>query len=279
MGCQKCDNLGYYYDREVYAGQHGELKLCSCVLKSCKCEGKRPYQYFDNRSEVQWCPCGPYRLRLKKVAQFFAASDVPQKYRWKFLIDFEEKAPDGTPLPGAPQLKQRVSSLCDAGETGRGFLVWGSPGNGKTLLSCIALNELILRYAKPGRFLDLSFKYFQKLRSTYNEESGVYGRTWEILEELSTIPFLVMDDFGVQRNTPWELEMLYNLVDTRYEEERVTMVTTNKDIGEIENLADGRIFSRLTEMCLMLHVEAPDYRIHLAGGPLKVDRIRSRGKK
>jgi DNA replication protein DnaC len=125
----------------------------------------------------------------------------------------------------------------------------------------------MFRCAVPGKFLDLSLQYFEKLRSTYNEESGRYGQTWNILEDLSTVPCLAIDDFGVQRNTEWEQEMLYNLVDARYEYERLTLVTTNKPIEEVEELHGGRIYSRLQEMCRVVHVEAPDYRVNFNHTP------------
>jgi DNA replication protein DnaC len=49
-------------------------------------------------------------------------------------------------------------------------------------------------------------------------------------------------------------------VDARYAEQRLTFVTTNKNIDEIKRLAGGRIYSRFLEMCHLIHVQAPDYR-------------------
>lgn len=262
--CRRCDGLGYRYSREVRAGQFGETKVCICVEAICQCKGQMPYQYFDAKMEPHWCPCRPYRKKLRQVQRLFAQSDVPKKYLWKFLDDFKEGTEDGRPVEGAQELKAIIMSQVEThlrGETPRqGILFWGDPGNGKTMLSCILLNELMFRCGIPGKFLDLSLQYFEKLRSTYNEESARYGQTWEILETLSTVPCLVIDDFGVQRNTDWEQEMLYNLVDTRYENERLTLVTTNRPLEEIKGLHGGRIYSRLLEMCRIVHVTSHDYR-------------------
>jgi DNA replication protein DnaC len=54
--------------------------------------------------------------------------------------------------------------------------------------------------------------------------------------------------------------MLYNLVDARYAEQKLTFITTNRSIEDIKGLADGRIYSRFLEMCHLIHVQAPDYR-------------------
>jgi len=265
MTCRQCDDLGFYYDRDkVTSGRFGKFTLCPCVGRLCRCGGIAPYQYFDGSLQPCWCPCYRYRRDIQSVERLINDADVPAKYRWKFLDDFHMTGRDGSPIPGAPHLKAIVLALVERrarGEQARGFLFHGIPGTGKTLMACIALTEMIVRCRKPGKFLDLSFNYFQKLRSTYNGKSGMYGKTWEIIDQLTTVPFLVIDDFGVQRNTEWEIEMLYNLVDARYEEERVTLITTNKRLDDIRPLADGRIYSRLIEMCYIVQFQGPDYRV------------------
>jgi DNA replication protein DnaC len=201
---------------------------------------------------------------LSEVARLFKQADIPERYRWKFQEDFHILAPDGTPVEFAEMVQSYVSTLADSGyEPRRGYLLYGSPGTGKTLLGCIMLNELILHRCKAGRFINLSRTYFQKLRDTFSETSKDYGQTWKIFEELCKLPYLLLDDFGVQRDTPWEQEMLYDLVDARYGEERFTIVTTNQPSSEIQQLSHGRVYSRLMEMCHLVEMEGMDYRLHL----------------
>ena len=142
------------------------------------------------------------------------------------------------------------------------MLLWGNPGNGKTLFAGIVLNELIFRTCRPGRFIGLSRKFFQTLRHTFDDDSPIRGQAVPILETLGAVPFLVIDDLGIQRDTEWEIEMLYNLIDARYADRRLTVVTTNKGLEDIKGLAQGRIYSRFLEMCRIIHVTAPDFREH-----------------
>ena len=118
----------------------------------------------------------------------------------------------------------------------------------------------MLNYSSGGRFVDLSRQFFQRLKSSYNISDESYGHAGQILDELIEIPFLVIDDFGIQRNTEWESEMLYNLIDSRYAEERPTILTSNIDIKELKDVAHGRIYSRIKEMCKIIHFDLPDYR-------------------
>ncbi|MBT4609109.1 MAG: ATP-binding protein [Gemmatimonadetes bacterium] len=189
---------------------------------------------------------------------------MPTRFRYKLRDDFDTSAPDGTSLAVAsrvsPILQYLTALVDDDRDPPRGYLLHGPPGTGKTLLSCIILNELLLHRARPGRLISLSRKFFQQIRDTYSQESEQYGRSYQILDELCKIPYLVLDDFGVQRGTDWETEMLYDLIDARYGEENFTVVTTNQSMQEIEAISDGRVLSRLVEMCYVVPMDGQDYR-------------------
>jgi DNA replication protein DnaC len=269
--CPSCQGRGVVFDSEVAVGRHGTLKLCTCVQELCRCGGQSPFQYWDEESRRQYCHCAARRRQLSRLGRLFSAADLPSRFRWKFRADFTWSAPGGgSGLRVArnvrPVLDYLGAVLEDGGEPRRGYLLHGPPGTGKTLLACVILNELILHRGRPGRFLNLSRKYFQQLRDTYSAGSDQYGRTWQIMQELCEMPYLILDDFGVQRGTDWETEMLYDLVDARYADERLTVVTTNKPVAEIKQLSQGRIHSRLIEMCYIVDMEGDDYRMFTQSG-------------
>ena len=80
---------------------------------------------------------------------------------------------------------------------------------------------------------------------------------------MAKVPYLVLDDLGTQSSKAWVDEMLYHLIDSRYCENRFTIVTTNQPIEEMKEVARGRLFSRLSEMCHVLEMAGPDYRQHM----------------
>ena len=262
--CPKCNGVRLYFDKVVRVGSQGSLRLCPCVSERCQCGGRPPYQYWTEESlrcmvSVQACPPA-----IDRGQSNLQSAQIPERFRWKFQDDFQPLAPDGASVPFASSAQSYVSTLVDSGEEPRrGFLLHGSPGTGKTLLGCIMLNELMLHRARSGRFVNLSRSYFNKLRDTYSEASQQYGQTWQIFEEMCSVPYLLLDDFGVQRDTAWEQEMLYDLVDGRYGGERFTIVTTNQPLGDLRDLFKGRIYSRLVEMCHVVEMNGVDFRLHL----------------
>jgi DNA replication protein DnaC len=262
--CAVCGGHGVIYDPHVEVGRFGQLDLCDCIASQCRCGGRAPYQYWDDDSQRRWCPCQGARRRLAHVKELFRQADVPSRYRYKLRDDFHDRAPDGTALQAAREARKvltyATALVDDEREPSKGYLLLGPPGTGKTLLACIVLNELLLRRARPGRFVNLARNFFQQLRDTYSQESEQHGRTWQILDHLCKVPYLVLDDFGVQRGTEWETEMLYELVDARYGEEKFTIVTSNQSRDELEDVAGGRVLSRLFEMCHVVDMKGQDYR-------------------
>lgn len=259
--CKACGSSGITFNRTIETGSLGELALCGCVEKRCTCGGVEPFQIFDEQGNHSWCPCRTARLKLIAIKKAFKESQIPTKYKWKFREDFKIESPVANKIIGfvdtirdkEPEEKWKV-----------GFYLWGPAGSGKTLLASIFLQELIMKYALPGRFIDLSRQFFQRLKRSYDNADELYGTGGQILDELINVPFLVIDDFGVQRNTEWESEMLYTLIDSRYAEERVTIVTSNADIKKYKPVAEGRVYSRILEMCKIVHVDLPDYRESLS---------------
>ena len=260
--CPDCSGSKVCYDPQVKVGRFGTLKLCQCVEKECRCRGEQPYQYWEEDSVLKWCPCAPARRRLSEVQRLFKLAEIPARFRWKFQDDFFRTAPDGEAIEAATKARGYVSTLLDVEKPGRGFVLHGPPGTGKTLLGCIMLNELILHRARAGRFLSLSRKYFQQLRDTFSENSERRGQTWQIQQELGNLPYLLLDDFGIQRGTEFEMEKLYELVDARYSEKRFTIVTTNLQLDDIRNQS-SHIYSRLAEMCHFFDMTGPDFRTKL----------------
>ncbi|MFC1539600.1 ATP-binding protein [Candidatus Latescibacterota bacterium] len=271
--CKKCGGNDIFYDRTNMFGSHGELKVCEHIEKLCTCGKIPPYQIFNEKGQQSWCPCRSTRLKLIETKKSFKESQIPKKYQWKFSEDFEVDATKPNMLIGF------VNTIKDASPEQKfrqGYYLWGSAGTGKTLFACILMQELMLKYGRGGKFIDLSRQFFQRLRDSYSIVDKSYGETGRILDELIDIPFLVIDDFGVQRNTEWEMEMLYNLIDSRYTGERTTIITSNISIDKFktntkENLEDSvgdkplsiaydRIHSRVQEMCKTIYFEFPDYR-------------------
>lgn len=196
------------------------------------------------------------RMRIERINRLISQSDIDKKYRWRFLSEFHVATPSENKAKSAA-----YKIITDFERTEKGLFFWGNPGTGKTMLSAIILTELIARYALPGKFVKISRNFFGKLKSTFHESSKLYGMSSVIEQELADVDVLVIDDFGIQRDSEWEQETLYNLVDARYEKQRFTIFTSNNNPAEsMKDLSNGRILSRIREMCRIIELSGRDRR-------------------
>jgi DNA replication protein DnaC len=160
-----------------------------------------------------------------------------------------------------------------------GLLLMGPCGVGKTHLAISALKKVVL-CGHSGLFYDYR-ELLKEIQESYNPESQ--STEMGVLEPVLRTELLVLDDVGSSKPSLWALETVGHILNTRYNEKRVSLLTTNFLDSNLEanpgagpsraagmraptiedTLTDRvgkRIRSRLYEMCRTVEICAPDYR-------------------
>jgi DNA replication protein DnaC len=103
------------------------------------------------------------------------------------------------------------------------------------------------------------------IRSTYNPT--VKTAEMDVLRPVMDADLLVLDDLGSEKTSEWVEETMNLIVNTRYNERRHTIFTSNYDDTPDDADPDClkarigfRIHSRLHEMCEFLEFDGADYR-------------------
>lgn len=236
--------------------ENQELKLCSFVEELCTCDGKPPFLFYsEENKETQACPCATYRNRLAQTKKILKEANIPLRYYLQQFPHFKETAKNKFALSQAKNLVKNLKT------EKKGIYFLGQPGSGKTMLGNIILTEIMLRYAIPTRYLKINRDFFNRLRETYNPKSKNYGEADDIAKQFSEVSVLLLDDFGVQADSEWEKRTLYDLIDARWENRLLTIITSNKNPNEFKELFDGRIYSRLAGMTTVVVLTGKDYRL------------------
>jgi DNA replication protein DnaC len=187
--------------------------------------------------------CGCRAGRISKLRTAGMEGRVPKRYRG---VSF-----DRPPVPeiarSAPDVVQEVRRYVrdiDANlDSGRGLWLRGDVGTGKTTLAMIVskaaldAGRSVAIYSLP-RLLNL-------IRDAIESEAGMVG----FLERLAAVDLLHIDDLGTENTTEWVLEQLYSIVNTRYEDERAMIITTNVRFEELLDQLGERTVSRIVAIC------------------------------
>lgn len=271
-GCPDCDAVGFYLEEFSPGSPTESLRLCHCISQncnSCYSRGKAPYLTYDAvLDKMVPCECHEARMRIQEIESLLKTSNIPPKYQYKFLSSMDL---DGNSMISLYVAHDWANELIEnwpdlsywkkKKKPRKGMYLWGNTGSGKTLLACSILNELIFRYQTKCRYAKINKDFLGALRDSYNKESSYHGQEMSIQDEFANVEVLVIDDFGIQKDSDWVDEKLYALIDARYEKEKTTLLTSNTPTSDWKDKGHGRIFSRLCEMTHELHIDCPDYRL------------------
>ena len=160
-----------------------------------------------------------------------------------------------------------------------GLLFYGSVGSGKTYLACSIANSLIEQYQISVKIRNFAQIINELQKSSFDFDKNAY------IESLVNTSVLILDDLGIERDTSYAKEQVYNIVNSRYLKQKPTIFTTNLSYDTIQNCKDSveyqRIYSRIIEMCIPVMVVGEDFRTFIQRDKLtrNKDRLLNGGER
>lgn len=172
-------------------------------------------------------------------------SYMPKAHKSKTLEQFNWNAYNGEDTSLARRIVEGMIAKYDMIiQSGRGLYIYSeTPGTGKTMLACAIANELLktrnmrVKFITAPKYAELKFED----RPEFTESS-----------------LLIVDDWGSQsERQEWMVEVLFKLVDYRYEHILPTIFTSNK--APKDSTKDDRTASRIMSESMV--IKLPEYSV------------------
>lgn len=239
-----------------YYGDDGLLMCGKCNTP----KQTRVFIFDKERKPMCLCKCAAEkrdreeaerkRLELEKQIKEYRRIGFPESKMqdWTFAND------DGTNAKISAVARNYVENFDRMRKDGKGLLLFGKTGTGKSFAAACIANALI------DKGYPVLMTNFARIRGTLQ---GLFDGRQEYLDSFNRFPLLILDDLAAESKTEYMQEIVYEVINNRYLAGLPLIVTTNLTADELKHPADvtnQRTFSRLFEMCIPIEVKGDDRR-------------------
>lgn len=242
---------------------------------------------FCNGTGVEIVPglgARPCQCRVEQSRhRLLEAAQIPNRYARCDFVNFEPEGNDS--LYWA--LMKAKSLVNDYPAVEKGLLLMGPVGSGKTHLAVSILKGLTQK-GVPCLFSEFG-SLLKQIQDSYNPISQT--SELRVLAPVYEAEVLVLDELGATVPTDWVRDTMYQIINRRYNDRKLTIFTTNyqdqpaplaegagkkadrdRSLTTLEERIGTRLRSRLYEMCFEVKIDGADFRKQLANRRLSASR-------
>lgn len=240
-------------------------------IKVCEKHGEYAssgVRYFGRREIWTQCPdCVAAeeveRLRAEAEQKAAAAKErleqqleqacIPQRFIGRSFENFKATTP--SQMQALAVTRKFADEFEHNYRMGRGLILSGLPGTGKSHLAGAVLQAILPHYC--GLYITC-LGLIRMVRATWRRDNA--RSETEVMNTLTGVPLLVIDEIGVQYGTDGEQTILFDVLDSRYRSMQPTILLTNQDKAGLKTFLGERTYDRLTETCKWVAFDWESYR-------------------
>jgi len=236
-----------------------------CATTKCKnglCDGSGYMLLIKNGdSVVRECECYGSKLTRSKIKSAQVPTDFEKVTIKSFDINLYSCQEDRQIAAKAKRIAAMyVQEFDNMNGLGKGLYLYSEEkGSGKSRLAMSILNALIFKYKIDGLYITTK-SLLDEIKASFENNT-----TAKVTEIFKNVPVLVLDDLGIETVSEWSESIYTQILDERMAYKRPTIITSNLNIYELNNLyKQGRVASRVKKMTMFVPMPEEDVRAVLA---------------
>lgn len=280
--CHKCHTPKQCEVKNPFIEGRIDIRYCICKCKAEEIEreriAKERYDLEDKYHKkkhwvksdselLSWLESQNYEISKTLIAErvvlmrkiCFGEKNYEKLSKWTF----ENATTEGETEKIINAMKNYVDNFEMLKEQGKGLLLFGKTGRGKSYAAACVANALI------DKDIPVYMTNFAKIRNTVQ---GLFEGKQDYFDSFNRFPLLILDDLAAESKTEYMQEIVYNVIESRLNAGLPLIVTTNLTKLELlrpTEMTHQRIFSRLLEACHPIEVTGEDKRINKLKADLK----------
>ncbi len=224
----------------VKCEKHGEFESHNWIGSVwSKCPGCTA---AEQEEEKQKQAMEERRQRKLRWEAKIRGSGIPDRFHTRTLDTYVAKTPEQQ--AALEFAKDYAHNFDQVIKTGRCAVFIGNPGTGKTHLACgIALRIMGLQQ-RTALYITVQ-KAIRRVKDTWTKGSDQSES--QVIEGLVYPDLLILDEVGVQYGSEFEKNILFDVLNERYEKRKPTILMSNLKVEEVMGYLGDRIADRLRE--------------------------------
>lgn len=170
------------------------------------------------------------------------AAGIPERFQTRTLDTFEAKTPGQQ--HALDVAKTYAANFTDALKTGRCLLFVGRPGTGKTHLA-VGIGLRIMGAENRTVLFTTVMRAIRRVKDSWAKDS--HETESQAIGSLTYPDLLILDEVGVQFGSDFERNIMFDVLNERYEKRRPTILLSNLEKDELVGFLGERVFDRMRE--------------------------------
>ena len=230
-----CESHGVVQVKQVrLSGSQWGTAICGECLAEQEAN-RQARQESERITEAQ-------KARRRKIERCNEQSRIPARFA---ETNFASYIPEGDkPAKLLEICRNYAENFPSYRSIGKGMILCGNAGTGKTHLACAIASHAIREHAASAVYVTAG-RAFRSVKDTFRRESLVSEE--QAISNLASPDLLILDEIGIQYGSSTELNILFDIVNERYEALKPTILISNLALPKLTEYAGERVIDRMRE--------------------------------